>query len=91
MEYIKLLDQVGFPIAAALSAGAFVFITVKFILSNVSEDVKGVIDILEGLDKRVNYMTNEIRRIDIKVSIQLGVKPDCSLVSRTKSIDVRKD
>lgn len=91
MEYIKLLDAVGFPIAAALTAGAFVFITVKFILSNVSESVDGIINILEGLDKRIDYMTNDVKRIDIKTSLELGVRPDYNTIVRSKPDDTRKD
>jgi hypothetical protein len=91
MEYIKLIDAVGFPIAAALSAGIFVFISVKFILSNVSESVDMIINILEGLDKRIDYMTNDVKRIDIKTSLELGVRPDYNLIVRSKPEDIRKD
>lgn len=91
MEYIKLLDAVGFPIAAALAAGTFVFMTVKFILASVSDNVNGVITILEGLDKRIDHMTNDVKRIDIKISLELGVKPDYSLIARSKPEDTRRD
>ena len=91
MEYIKLIDAVGFPIAAALAAGIFVFMTVKFILSNVSESADMIITILEGLDKRIDYMTNDIKRIDIKASLELGIRPDYNLIARAKQEDARKD
>jgi hypothetical protein len=91
MEYIKLIDAVGFPIAAALAAGFFVFMSVKFILSNVSESVDMIISILEGLDKRIDYMTNDVKRIDIKTSLELGVRPDYNLIVRSKPEDIRKD
>ena len=91
MEYIQLLDDVGFPIAAALAAGGFVFITLKFILTNVADDVRDVITILEGLDRRIDYMTTEMRRIDIKISLELGVRPDCNLVTRAKPEHQRRD
>lgn len=91
MEYIKLIDAVGFPIAAALAAGIFVFMSVKFILSNVSESVDMIINILEGLDKRIDYMTNDVKRIDIKTSLELGVRPDYNLIVRSKPEDIRKD
>lgn len=91
MEYIKLIDAVGFPIAAALAAGFFVFMSVKFILSNVSESVDMIINILEGLDKRIDYMTNDVKRIDIKTSLELGVRPDYNLIVRSKPEDIRKD
>lgn len=91
MEYVQLIDAVGFPIAAALAASIFVFITVKFILSNVSENISGLISILEGLDKRIDHMTNEVKRIDIKISLELGLRPDYSLIVRAKPENTRND
>lgn len=91
MEYIKLLDAVGFPIAAALTAGIFVFISVKFILSNVSESVDGIIAILEGLDQRIEHMTNDVKRIDIKTSLELGIRPDFNTIVRSKPENTRRD
>jgi hypothetical protein len=91
MEYVQLIDAVGFPIAAAIAASTFVFFTVKFILSNVTENIYQLISILEGLDKRIDYMTNDIKRVDIKVSLELGVKPDYSLIARAKPENTRVD
>jgi|688.fasta_scaffold2699588_2 hypothetical protein len=91
MEYVKLIDAVGFPIAAALAAGIFVFITVKFILSNVSDNIQQLISILEGLDKRIDHMTNDVKRIDIKISLELGLRPDYSLIVRAKTENERND
>ena len=35
MDFLKLVGEVGFPIAGAIAAGYFVFLTVKFILAGV--------------------------------------------------------
>ena len=47
MDFLKLAIDVGFPIAAAIAGGFFVFLTLKFILASVTSDVKklsGIID-----------------------------------------------
>ena len=36
MDFFKLVAEVGFPIAAAMAAGYFVFLTLKFILQGVT-------------------------------------------------------
>ena len=35
MDFLTLVGDVGFPIAGALAAGGFVFLTLKFILAGV--------------------------------------------------------
>ena len=40
MDFLTLIGEVGFPIAAALAAGLFVFITLRFILDGVLDDIK---------------------------------------------------
>ena len=35
MDFMTLIAEVGSPIAGAIAAGAFVFITLKFILASV--------------------------------------------------------
>jgi len=41
-EFFKLVAEVGFPIAGAMAAGYFVFLTLKFILAGVTSSVKGM-------------------------------------------------
>ena len=41
MDFFKLVAEVGFPIAAAIAAGYFVFLTLKFILAGVLSSIKG--------------------------------------------------
>ena len=35
-DFFKLVAEVGFPIAAAMAGGYFVFLTLKFILAGVT-------------------------------------------------------
>jgi hypothetical protein len=46
MDFVTLINDVGFPIAGALAAGIFVYLTLKFILNGVTDSVttlKGII------------------------------------------------
>ena len=49
MDFLTLVGDVGFPIAGALAAGLFVFITLKFILASVTEHVKTLQNIIGAL------------------------------------------
>jgi hypothetical protein len=39
MDFLTLASEVGFPIAGALAAGYFVFLTLGFILAGVTDSV----------------------------------------------------
>jgi hypothetical protein len=91
MDFLKLVAEVGFPIAAAMAAGYFVFLTLKFILAGVTSSVNGMSGIIKGLDNRVDTMSNELLRIDVKVSHALGLQPDYDRIARSDLSDQRKD
>ena len=88
----KLIGDVGFPIAAALGAGYFVFLTLKFILDGVSGTVKSMAGIITALDNRVKTMNHDVIRIDAIVSNALGLKPDVDRIARADGKnDARRD
>lgn len=92
LEFFQLVAEVGFPIAAAVAAGYFVFLTVKFILAGVTGSVKGMAGIITALDNRVKTMNADIIRIDTLVSSALGVKPDLDRIARANGKeDARRD
>jgi hypothetical protein len=92
MDIFKLIAEVGFPIAAALAGGYFVFLTLKFILAGVMSSIKGLSGIITALDNRVRTMNHDIIRIDTLVSNALGVKPDVDRIARADGKnDARKD
>jgi hypothetical protein len=91
MEWLKLVGEVGFPIAAAIAAGYFVFLTLKFILAGVTSAVKGMAGIIMALDKRVASMNHDVIRIDTKVSHALGIPPDLDRIARAEQSDARRD
>ena len=90
-DFFKLVADVGFPIASALAAGYFVFLTLKFILDGVTSSVNGMAGIIKGLDARVDTMTNDLQRVDVKISHALGLQPDYYRFSRAEQTDQRRD
>jgi hypothetical protein len=90
-DVFKLIVELGFPIAGAIAAGYFVFLTLKFILAGVTSSVNGMGGIIKGLDGRVDTMANDLQRIDTKVSYALGLAPDYTRIARADQVDQRKD
>jgi|TARA_R110000796_G_scaffold88073_3_gene189601 archaellum biogenesis ATPase FlaH len=92
MDFLFLVTEVGFPIAAAIAAGYFVFLTLKFILSDVTANVKRLSGIITALDNRVKTMNHDVIRIDTLMSSALGLKPDINRIARADGKnDARKD
>lgn len=92
MEFLKLVGDVGFPIAGAVAAGVFVFTTLKFILSSVTGSVYGLKGIINALDNRVQTMNNDLVKIDTLMSYALGVKPNVDRIAANEGKeDARRD
>jgi len=92
MDFVTLIGEVGFPIAGALAAGYFVFLTIKFILASVTGGVKHLATIIGALDNRVQTMNNDLIKIDALMSYSLGVKPNVDrLAANEGKNDARKD
>ena len=92
MDFVTLIRDVGFPIAGAIAAGAFVFITLKFILASVTGSVNSLKAIIGALDNRVQTMNNDLLKLDILVSHALKIKPDEERIARADGKDdARKD
>ena len=88
----NLISDVGFPIAAALVAGVFVYFVVNYILESVLKAIKGMQGIIMGLDNRVKTMNHDIIRVDSVVSSALGLRPDLDRISRADGKnDARRD
>ena len=90
--WFKIISDLGFPIAAALAGGYFVFLTMKFILAGVMSNIKSLGGIITGLDNRVKTMNTGVIRIDTLISSALGVRPDLDRIARSDGKnDARKD
>lgn len=91
MDFLNIVAEVGFPIAAAVAAGYFVFLTLKFILAGVTNSVNGLSSIIKSLDARVEVMNNDVQRIDVKITHTLGLEPFYERIARAEHRDLRKD
>jgi hypothetical protein len=91
-DALKLISDVGFPIAAAAASGYLVFLTIKFILDGVTASVNGLAGIIKGLDNRVQTMNNDLVKIDALMSYALGVRPNIDRIAANEGKDdARKD
>ncbi len=92
MDIFKLIAEVGFPVAGALAAGFFIFLTLKYILASVSDSVNSLKGIIGALDNRVKTMNHDVIRIDTLMSNALGIKPDTDRIARADGKnDARRD
>ena len=92
MDFLQIVSEVGFPIAAALAGGYFVFLSVKFILNGVTDNVKSLKGIIGALDNRLQTMNNDLVKIDALMSYTLGVKPNIDrLAANEGKEDARRD
>ena len=97
MNWIEFLAEVGAPIFGSLVMAFFIFLTLKYILEGVLDNVKGLTGIIALLEDRARVMNNDIIKIDLLISQALELKPDLERVARAEnfvedgSIDARRD
>ena len=92
MDFVTLINDVGFPIAGALAAGIFVYLTLKFILNGVTDSVTTLKGIIGSLDNRVKTMNNDLVKIDALLSYTVGVKPNVDRIAANEGKeDARRD
>ena len=91
-EVFKIIGDLGFPVAAALAGGYFVYLTIKLLLAGVLSAIKGMAGIITALDNRVKTMNHEVIRVDALISSALGLKPDLERIARADGkTDCRRD
>ena len=92
MDFLTLVSEVGFPIAGAIAAGIFVFVTLKFILAGVTDSVNTLKNIIGALDNRVQTMNNDLVKIDTLLSYVLHVRPNIDRIAANEGKeDARRD
>ncbi len=87
MDIFNLIGDVGTPIAGAIAAGIFVFISLKFILASVTDSVTTLNNIIGSLDNRVQTMNNDLVKIDSLLSYALNVKPNIDRIAANEGKD----
>ena len=92
VDFLTIVKDVGFPIASAVAAGYFVFLSVKFILDGVRDSVSTLKNIVSALDNRVQTMNNDLVKIDVLLSYVLKVKPNVDRIAANEGKnDARRD
>lgn len=91
-ETFSIISELGFPIAAALIGGFFMFLTLKYIMQGVIGQVSSLHGIISALDNRVKTMNHDMIRIDTTMCVVLGIRPDLDRISRADGKnDARRD
>ena len=96
-DLMMLISELGIPIATAIVMGLFIFLTLKYILDGVLDNIKTLNGFVTMLENRVRTMNNEIVKIDLMISQALELKPDVDRVARAENfvedgtIDARRD
>ena len=96
-EILKLIGEVGAPIAGSLVIGFFIFLVIKQILEGIVDQIKTLTLFCKSLENRARTMSNEIIKIDLLVSSALDLKPDIDRIARAENfiedgkLDVRRD
>lgn len=92
MDFLTIVSEVGFPIAGAIAAGGFVYLTLKFILAGVTDSVTTLKNIISQLDNRVQTMNNDLVKVDALLSHAIGVKPNVDRIAANEGKDdARRD
>tara|TARA_A100001388_G_C28348577_1_gene302254 strand:+ start:41 stop:337 length:297 start_codon:yes stop_codon:yes gene_type:complete len=96
-EILKLIAEVGLPIAGALVMGFFIFLVMKQQIEKLVNEVTVIEGITKMLITRATVMNNDIIRIDTSVSAALQLSPDLDRIARAQNfvedgkIDARRD
>ena len=96
-DILKLIGEVGLPIAGSLAMGYFIFLTIKQMMAGVVGQVKTLTSFCEALTTRARVMSNEMIKIDLLVSSALELRPDIDRIARAENfvedgkVDSRRD
>jgi len=91
-DILTLITELGIPVSAALLMGYAVFTMLKFILRGVLEEIQQLRTMITGLNTRVRTMTDDVIKIDVAISHQLGLRADARRLSRSDGKNsARKD
>ena len=90
---VQLIQEVGFPIAAALGLGWFIYKLIMRIVDGMETKLDSQHGILVALIDRVRSLDNEIIRQDTLIKTILGVPQliDSNKIAKADRDDQRKD
>ena len=91
-DIFLLIGELGLPIAGCILLGGFIYIILKYILADVTEQVSTMHGIISMLDTRIKNMNNDMIKLDILISHSLDLKPDEERIARADGKeDARRD
>ena len=91
-DIFLLIGELGLPIAGCILLGGFIYIILKYILADVTEQVSTMRGIISMLDNRIKNMNNDMIKLDILISHSLDLKPDEERIARADGKeDARRD
>ena len=84
-EILRLITELGLPIAGALVMGFFIFLVMKQLIEKLVNEVKVIEGITKMLITRATVMNNDIIRIDTSVASVMGLSPDLGRIARAQN------
>ena len=90
-DILGFVEQVGIPITAALAVGYFLFIILKFMLSQVTDRISGISGALLSLENQIDVMNNDIVKIDAQFSCAFGCQPNLNRIAASEGKEDARD
>jgi hypothetical protein len=90
-DILNFINQVGVPITVALATGGFLFLILKFILGQVTEQIKGISSSLLSLENKCDVMNNDIVKIDALFSSAFNVEPNLDRIAASEGKEDCRD
>ena len=90
-DILSFVEQVGIPIASALADGCFLFIILKFMLTQVTDRISGISNALLALENQIDVMNNDIVKIDALFSCAFGCQPNLNRIAASEGKEDARD
>ena len=90
-DILNFIQSVGVPITVALATGGFLFLILKFILGQVTDQIKGISNALLLLENKCDVMNNDIVKIDALFSSAFNVEPNLDRIAASEGKEDCRD
>tara|TARA_S200002703_G_scaffold127285_1_gene113903 strand:- start:747 stop:1031 length:285 start_codon:yes stop_codon:yes gene_type:complete len=90
-DILGFVEQVGIPIASALAVGCFLFIILKFMLTQVTDRISGIANSLLSVENQIDIMNNDIVKIDAQFSCAFGCQPNLTRIAASEGKEDCRD
>jgi len=90
-DILSFVEQVGIPIASALAVGCFLFIILKFMLTQVTDRISGIASSLLFVENQIDIMNNDIVKIDAQFSCAFGCQPNLHRIAASEGKEDCRD